>query len=330
MNKIHPNEPPRVSLANLPTPLVPAPRLARELNCDEILIKRDDLTGMELSGNKVRKLEYLLAAAVNEGCDTVVTMGAAQSNHCRATAAAAAKLGLHTRLILRSPDPSPANVGNLLLSRLFGAEISLHAPDEYNGRRAELIDRAMNDLRAARRRPYFFGVGGSNAIGAWGYIRAMHELSQQIDRNQKYQFYVPLSSTGTMCGVLLGRAMFEMTNVDVTGVLVSDDLEYFRREIPAHVNAVVEQFNLPRIDTGNVKLLDQYIGAGYAAPTAGGLEAMQLLARLEGLILDPVYTAKNCAGMIDQLRQHGDGGRIPIFLHSGGVFGMLARPDLLG
>src|SRR6478736_4072437 len=146
---MHPKEPPRLRLAQLPTPIVELKNLARQLGVEQILIKRDDLTGLELSGNKVRKLEYLVADAIAQGCDTLVTHGGFQSNHCRATAAVGARLGLRVRLILRSPDVAPENDGNLFLDRLFGAEVSLHPVAEYNQRRKELIDDAMDAERRA-------------------------------------------------------------------------------------------------------------------------------------------------------------------------------------
>src|SRR6186713_189350 len=136
---MHRNEPPRLKLANLPTPIVELTNLARLLGVPRVLLKRDDLTGLETSGNKIRKLEYILADAVAAGADTLVTNGGFQSNHCRATAALGARLGLKVRLILRSADPNPPRDGNLFLDHLFGAEISFHAPDEYNGRRKQLI-----------------------------------------------------------------------------------------------------------------------------------------------------------------------------------------------
>src|SRR4029079_9087998 len=153
---IHPHEPPRVQLAQLPTPLVELRNLARELRVPQILMKRDDLTGLETTGNKVRKLEYLVAEALEQGCDTLVTNGGYQSNHCRATAAVGARLGLRVRMILRSPQPDPANDGNLFLGRLFGADISLHPVEEYTSRRKELIETAMQAERDAGRKPYFF------------------------------------------------------------------------------------------------------------------------------------------------------------------------------
>src|SRR4051812_23270789 len=178
---MHAKEPARVVLAQLPTPVVELKNLARELGVGKILMKRDDLTGLEVSGNKVRKLEYLLADALAQGADTLVTHGGFQSNHCRATAAAAARLGLHCRMFLRAPkDGPPDNDGNLFLDRLFGAELSFHSPQDYSENRKQIIDQIMSEQRAVGRKPYFFPVGASVPLGCWGYIRCIHEMIEPL------------------------------------------------------------------------------------------------------------------------------------------------------
>src|SRR5438552_6927154 len=161
MERIHDLEPPRISLAQLPSPLVEV----KHLTPAKVLMKRDDLTGLEVSGNKVRKLEYVVADALAKAADTLVTHGGFQSNHCRATAAIGARLGLKVRLILRCPDPDPPKDGNLFLDHLFGAHITIHHPDEYNNRRKQLIDDAMCAQRKSGRKPYFFPVGASIPLG---------------------------------------------------------------------------------------------------------------------------------------------------------------------
>src|SRR2546423_12447836 len=165
MSQLHPREPARINLAQLPTPIIELKQIAHEMGVPKILMKRDDLTGLEVSGNKVRKLEYVVADAIAKGCDALVTHGGFQSNHCRATAAIGARLGLRVRLLLRSADPNPANDGNLFLDRLFGAEISFHAPEEYNARLKEMVDDAMEAEERAGRKPYFFPVGASIPLG---------------------------------------------------------------------------------------------------------------------------------------------------------------------
>src|SRR5437899_7245217 len=190
---MHPNEPTRLQLATLPTPVVEMKNLARHLGVGQILIKRDDLTGLETSGNKVRKLEYVVADALAKGADTLVTNGGFQSNHCRATAAIGARLGLRVRLILRCPDPNPPRDGNLFLDHLLGAQITIHPPEEYNTERKRLIDDAMNAERADGRKPYFFPVGASTPLGCWGYIRCTTELIQQVGKNTKVDVFSAVS-----------------------------------------------------------------------------------------------------------------------------------------
>src|SRR5882724_5417740 len=199
---MHPNEPPRLELANLPTPIVPLKNLARHLGVEKILLKRDDLTGLETSGNKVRKLEYVVADAIKNGADTLVTNGGSQSNHCRATAAIGTRLGLKVRLILRCPEPDPPRDGNLFLDHLFGAHITIHPPDEYDARRKQLIDDAMEAERRAQRTPYFFPVGASIPLGCWGYIRCLHEILEQVGSETEVDLFAPVSSSGTIAGLI--------------------------------------------------------------------------------------------------------------------------------
>src|SRR2546423_141056 len=219
---MHLAEPPRNSLALLPTPLVEMQNLARHLNVERILLKRDDLTGLETTGNKVRKLEYVVAHALDQGADMLVTHGGFQSNHCRATAAIGARLGLNVRLILRSPEPDPPRDGNLFLDHLFGAQVTYHTPEEYNTRRKELIDAAMQDARSRGRTPYFFPVGASIPLGCWGYIRCVSELAEQLGRDTKVDVFSAVSSGGTHVGMMLGKALLGLDNWRIAGIPVSD------------------------------------------------------------------------------------------------------------
>src|SRR5436305_636613 len=175
MSQLHPREPARIKLAQVPTPIIELKQIAREMAIPKILMKRDDLTGLEVSGNKVRKLEYVVADAIAKGCDALVTHGGFQSNHCRATAAIGARLRLRVRLLLRSADPNPANDGNLFLDRVFGADISFHSVQEYNTRLREIVHDAMEAEKRAGRKPYFFPVGASIPLGCWGYARCFAE-----------------------------------------------------------------------------------------------------------------------------------------------------------
>jgi D-cysteine desulfhydrase len=329
--RVHSGEPPRISLAHLPTPLVKLNNLARELGARSLLLKRDDLTGLETSGNKVRKLEYVIADALAAGADTLVTHGGFQSNHCRATAAIGARLGLHVRLLLRASEADPPRDGNLFLDELFGAEIAFHSVEQYSTNRKMLIDEAMEAQRKAGRRPYFFPVGASVPLGCWGYIRCAAELAEQLGRDAKVDVFCPVSSSGTYCGLVLGKALLGLQNWRMIGVPVSDSVEFFQKDLRELERKTVEAFGLELKESQTpFELIDGYIGEGYAIPYAQALETIRLLARSEGILLDPTYTSKAMTGMLATIRDGGiRPGATPIFIHTGGAFGLMARRDLL-
>ena len=327
---MHPNEPPRISLASLPTPLVEMQNLARHLNVDRILLKRDDLTGLETTGNKVRKLEYVVADALNQGADTLVTHGGFQSNHCRATAAIGARLGLRVRLILRSPNEKSPEDGNLFLDCLMGAQISLHPAEEYNQKKKAIIDQAMAAEREAGFRPYFFPVGASTPLGCWGYIRCMSELVDQLGAGTKVDLFSAVSSSGTFAGLMIGKALFNCNDWRVIGVPVSDSIDFFKKDLRDLERRTVAEYGLELKEAQTpIELIDGFIGEGYALPYPAALETVRLLARLEGVLFDPTYTAKAMTGMIATIRAGGvRKGALPVFVHTGGIFGLLARRDL--
>ena len=328
---MHPAEPPRLQLANLPTPIVELKNLARQLGVPRVLLKRDDLTGLETTGNKIRKLEYILADAIAKGADTLVTLGGFQSNHCRATAALGARLGLKVRLLLRSAEKNPPRDGNLFLDHLFGADVSLHHPDEYNGRRKELIDDAMLTERQLGRKPYFFPVGASIPLGCWGYVRCVHEMIEPLGgRDAKVDVFSAVSSAGTQAGLMLGKALFGLDNWRIVGVPVSDSIDYFQREVRELINQTIADYKLDVTESQTpLDLIDGFIGDGYAIPYPAAIEATKLLARSEGILLDPTYTSKAMTGMLGAIRGGGvRDGATPLFVHTGGVFGLFARRDL--
>lgn len=327
---MHPAEPRRIALAQLPTPLVELKNLARHLGVPRLLVKRDDLTGLELSGNKVRKLEYVVADALANRATTLVTHGGFQSNHCRATAAIGARLRLKVRLLLRTADPNPAPDGNLFLDRLFGAQISFHTPEEYNNRRQELLDEAMDVEYAAGRKPYFFPVGASIPLGCWGYVRCVAELVDQLGRDTPVDLFCATSSGGTQVGLMLGKALLGCDRWRVLGVPVSDSVEYFQRELRRLERQTVAEYHLELDEQQTpIELVGGFIGEGYAIPYPEAIDAISLLARIEGLILDPVYTGKAMAGMLATLRAGGVREEaVPVFVHTGGAFGLMARRDL--
>lgn len=327
---IHPNEPPRLELAHLPTPVVELKNLAREVGVTRLLMKRDDLTGLEVSGNKVRKLEYLIAHALSLDADTLVTHGGFQSNHCRATAALGARLGLRVRLLLRCPDAAPPADGNLFLDRLFAADISIHSPEEYTTRRSDLIDAAMDAERDAGRTPYFFPVGASVPLGCWGYIRCMAELVDQIGRDTPADLFCAVSSVGTATGMILGKALLRCDNWRVHGIPVSDSVETLSQDIRRLERQTVAEFQLDVDESDTpIDLIDGFIGDGYAIPYPEELQTIRQVARAEGILLDPTYTGKAMTGMLAVLSRHRPRDRaVPVFIHTGGAFGLMARRDL--
>jgi D-cysteine desulfhydrase len=319
-----PTPPPRVPLARLPTPLTPSPRLGRELGL-ELLWKRDDLTGLELSGNKARKLEFLLAEAVGQRADTVITVGGIQSNHCRATAFAAAQLGLRCIVLLRVPDPErpPPPEGNALLCRLAGAEVRYLSPPEYR-RRDEVIDELAEALRKVGRRPYVIPVGGSNALGSWGYLLAAEELRDQLPedwRGQPLTLVTACGSGGTAAGLAVGLRRAGWTGVRLVAFAVCDDAAYFRRAIAEIAAEGARRWpGLPALAADDVEVDDRFIGPGYAQPTPEGLALIRRVARTDGLILDAAYTGKAFLGLVARAAELGP--RV-VFLHTGGSFGLL-------
>lgn len=327
---MHPQEPPRLSLAILPTPVVEMTNLARDLGISRLLLKRDDLTGLECSGNKIRKLEYVLADALKSGATSLVTAGGVQSNHCRATAAAGARLGLPVRLLLRSAEDDPPRNGNLFLDHLFGAEITMHAPAEFNANRQALVDAAMDVERRKGREPCWFPIGASVPLGCWGYIRCMHELVEQIGRNSSIDLFVAVGSSGTLAGLLLGKALFRCDHWRIVGVPICDSADYFRKEVRELIDATIAQFNLDVTpEQTPIELLGRFIGDGYAIPYASEIDTIRTVARREGILLEPTYTGKAFTGMLETNRTGGiRAAATPMFLHTGGVFGLMARRDL--
>jgi D-cysteine desulfhydrase len=324
--------PSRIPLAHTPTPMEPLKRLSGKLGV-EIYVKRDDLTGAELTGNKVRKLEFVLADALERGADTVLTCGGAQSNHCRATAVAAAKVGLRCRLLLRTFDPSspPPPEGNLLLDRIMGAEILWMTPEEYR-RRDEFFEREASSLRKQGRKPYIIPEGASNALGAWGYIRAAeevaHDLSGLSDHGHRQTTMIHATgSGGTTAGLIIGKRLFDL-NVRVVGVNVCDDKDYFVKVIGEICEQTISQYRLDLAFSRDrdIEIVDGYVGRGYALSRPEELELIRDVAREEGIFLDPVYTGKAFFGMVKELERNPKcfGERI-IFLHTGGIFGLFPK-----
>ena len=317
-----PNQFPRIPLGLLPTPMHRLDNISRLLG-KNVYIKRDDLTGIGLGGNKVRKLEFLLAEARAQGADTVLTTGGAQSNHAMLTAACAGRLGMKAILVLKKRGVTDKK-GNQALNDLLGAEVRFVDTDDYADVYAEM-ERIGADLAARGHRCYNIPVGGSVPLGSLGYVKGMRELALQAAEMgfQPDRIVCAVGSGGTHAGVALGARLF-LPGTKVTGVAV--DTDPFEEIVPALIRGVAGllELELPE-DAQRVELRDM-TGPGYAVPSLKGNAAVRLMAEKEGIFLDPVYTGKAFAGLVDLCREGAfDGEENIVFLHTGGAGGLFAR-----
>jgi len=328
--------PPRLKLALTPTPLEPLGRVSRKLG-PEILLKRDDLTGAEVSGNKIRKLEFLLAEALDQGARTVITCGGAQSNHARATTAACARLGLGCRLILRVPDPGdpPPPSANILLDRLLGAEIVWISPAEYDDR-AGIMAREAEALAREGKKAYLIPEGGSTPLGAWGYIRAVEELAGDLAElpggtSQPLTIVAATGSGGTLAGLSLGVKLLGLP-ARVVGINVAADRDYYLAEVGRICSGAARTYDLgvEIVPGRDFEILDGYVGLGYAVSKTEELALIRDLARVEGVILDPVYTGKAFFGLRAELKKNPEAfGQRIVFFHTGGLTGLFPKAGQL-
>lgn len=310
----------RIHLAELPTPIKKLPHLSRMLGGPQLFIKRDDLTGLGFGGNKTRKLEYLTADALEKGCRTLISTGAVQSNHCRQVAAAAARLGLGCILVLAGERPEESQ-GNLFLDLLSGAEITFVSKDQRDQALAEVTLLA----EAENRKPYLIPYGGSNAIGAMGYRQAMLELRQQGLEPDWIVFAT--SSGGTHAGMLLGKRETGC-QAKILGISVDKPAREFSETIAEIANAGADLLNLEaRFIAEEICVNDDYCGSGYGIMTPAEKEAILLFARHEAILLDPVYTGRAAAGMIDLIRKgFFKRDEKVLFWHTGGTPALFAEP----
>ncbi|MBV4487768.1 D-cysteine desulfhydrase [Pseudomonas sp. SWRI153] len=320
----------RLDLLNTPTPLEKLERLSAWLG-REVYIKRDDLTPLAMGGNKLRKLEYLAADALAQGADTLITAGALQSNHVRQTAALAARLGLGCVALLENSlgtdNRDYTGNGNRLLLDLF--ETGVELVDNLDNADEQLAALATR-LRSNGKKPYLVPIGGSNALGALGYVRAGLELAEQIKQTGLDFAAVVLASgsAGTHSGLALALSE-ALPQLQVIGVTVSRSDEDQRPKVQGLAERTAELLGVELPTSFNVELWDEYFGPRYGEPNAGTLAAVKLLAGQEGLLLDPVYTGKAMAGLLDGIgRQRFDEGPI-IFLHTGGALALFAYRDSL-
>ncbi len=328
--------PPRLTLAQRPTPLQPLDRLSSELGGPRIWVKRDDLTGAVTTGNKVRKLEFILARALDEGCDTLITCGGIQSNHCRATAILGAQLGMKVHLILRGERGESVPEGNLFLDYLAGAEVSCYPLREYR-QLDQLFAHWQRHYQSQGRKPCSIPVGGSDHTGVWGYIACAEELVNdfQVAGISPAAIVHATGSGGTQAGLTAAMQLSGLPRV--IGMAVCDDEAYFTAKFREDLAAWREFYlDIPQVaafspDKITCEVNDSYIGPGYAIATDEVFATIRQAASLEGIVLDPVYSGKAFHGMLEEIRKGNFAAASDIvFVHTGGVFGLMAQRDRAG
>lgn len=325
---------PRLRFAHLPTPLEPMENLSRLLDGPNIWVKRDDCTGLAGGGNKTRKLEFLMADAEQQGADTIITQGAVQSNHARQTAAIAAKLGYECYLLLEnrtgSDDPDFLANGNVLLDDIYNARLSdFPAGTDMNQEMLSLAE----ELRAAGKKPYIVPGGGSNRIGALGYVNAAYELVGQCnDQGLKVDHIVHATgSTGTQAGLVTGLTAIH-SGIDLMGISVRAPKEAQEENVYRLACETAELIgSSAALNRSDVVANSDYVGEGYGMPTDGMIEAVEMTARHESILLDPVYSGKAMAGLIDLVRQgfYRRDENI-VFIHTGGAQALSGYRSLFG
>jgi len=320
---------PRVHLANLPTPLESLSRFSKAIGGGpKLFIKRDDETGLATGGNKVRKLEFLLADAIKKGADVILTMGASFSNHCRMTAAAACKLGLDCTLALTGEEPAKYE-GNLFLSELFNADLRFFPPSstepasEFQDR---ILQEVADDLREHGRTPYVIPVGGAAPLGEIGYVLAVKEIQEQASELGVHFDYIVVckGSGGTMAGLIVGANYFQVETT-VMGFSDSPPSELFDANFVAHLtNQIAELIESDfRVTPDELSIFYEYAGPGYNIPTTECARVIKLMAQTEGILLEPVYTGKTMAGLVNLIKKRTlTEEDTVLFVHTGGLPGL--------
>lgn len=319
----------KIEIANLPTKIKKLEKFSKELNTN-IYIKRDDHTGTEISGNKIRKLEYLAKDAIDNGYNLLITCGGIQSNHCRATVATATMFGLKSAVLLRISDKPPV-AGNYFLDKLLGADVKFCTREEYSNHRGEIMEAMAAEYRKQGYKPYIIPEGASNAIGTLGYYNCMDEILKQ-EKEMGITFntiVVATGSGGTYAGLYLANEVKKLGK-RVIGMAVCDNTEYFTNiahTIATEALQYIPEYKDFTLNKSNIEINDKYIGIGYALSRPEELEFIKNFARTEGVILDQVYTGKAMYGLYNELKP---GGNINpennniLFIHTGGLFGLFA------
>lgn len=322
--------PEHIGLANLPTRIQKLDRLSEELSGINLYVKRDDETGAEMSGNKVRKLEFAIKEALDMGCDTLITCGGIQSNHARATAAAAAKLGMNSCLVLRS-DEKPEVDGNYFLDKVIGADVRIISSEDYSKRRTDIMESIKKEYDLKGHKAYIIPEGASNGIGTFGYFKCMEEIAAQ-EREIGIKFdtiLVAVGSGGTYSGLFLYNKLFN-AGKNIIGVNVSNDADYFKNKIYHILHESMDYLHTSvEFSKDEINIIDGYVGIGYAKSRKEEIDFIYKLAKLEGIILDPVYTGKALYGFVSEVKK----GNLKdmknvLFIHTGGLFGLFPKKDM--
>ncbi|MGH4139044.1 D-cysteine desulfhydrase family protein [Clostridium sp.] len=322
--------PEKIMFASLPTKIEKLERLSQKLGGPNIYIKRDDETGTEVSGNKIRKLEFSVKEALDKGADVLITCGGIQSNHCRATVAVASRLGLKSVIVLRGDKETELD-GNLFIDKLLGADIHFITPEEYKNNKAEIMEQIKAKLEKQGFKPYIIPEGASNGIGGFGYYNALEEIiCQEKELGVHFdRIVMAVGSGGTHSGLFLGSKILEYTG-EIYGVNVCDDAKHFKNEIYKIVHESMEYLDVKfNFSKDEINIIDGYVGRGYALSRPEELHFIQEFAKLEGIILDPVYTGKAMYGLVEEIKR----GTFKeceniLFIHTGGFFGVFPQKHL--
>ncbi len=324
--------PPRLRLAQTPTPLQPMQRFCLSRGLPTIWLKRDDLTHSGASGNKIRKLEFSLAEARQQEADVLLTYGGLQSNHCRATALLGAQLGFKVHLVLRAPgEPEAPYQGNLLLDLLAGAELSFVPAAELKHKAQEIEAKWVEHYAQQGLKTYCIPIGASDATGFWGYVAASAELATDFsihDIPTPRDIVMATGSGGTQSGLIAGNAAFNL-EARVWGINVCDDEAWFQNKIQADLTAWSSKYGLePGYRLDDIRIIDGHVGEGYGKASDEVLRTIADVAKLEGVLLDPVYTGKAFHGLLTEIqRGRFDGVDDIVFIHTGGMFGLFPFQD---
>lgn len=326
--------PPRLHLAQTPTPFYCLETLTAQLGGPRIWVKRDDVTEAAAGGNKIRKLEFVLAQARAAACDTLITSGGLQSNHCRVTALLGARLGFAVHLLLRDEGQYSAVAdGNLLLDYLAGATVSIYPRQQYVREQEILAAHWRQHYLDLGRKPWVIPVGASDGHGVWGYINCAAELVEDFARAgiSPGKLFHATGSGGTQAGLTVGAHIHGL-GCKVVGMAVCDDEQYFRHKVHADMRHWQTLYGCDiDVDSLQVSVNDQYIGPGYGVAGAEVFATIRTVAALEGLVLDPVYSGKAFHGLVEEIRSGRlDGEEDVVFVHTGGIFGLLAQREQTG